>query len=122
MIKLIVAGCRDYNNKTDFEEVLSRKTVDLLVSFPDQQIEIVSGGATGADAMAKGFAKLYQYEYKEFPADWKQHGKAAGPIRNQQMAEYGTHLLAFWDGKSKGTRDMINKARIRRLKVDIVYI
>lgn len=46
----------------------------------------------------------------EFPADWNAHGKAAGPIRNQQMAQEADVLIAFWDGKSRGTKDMIEKA------------
>jgi hypothetical protein len=45
-----------------------------------------------------------------FKADWDKHGKAAGPIRNQQMAQEADGLIAFWDGKSRGTKDMIQKA------------
>lgn len=48
-------------------------------------------------------------KYKEFPADWKAHGKAAGPIRNKQMAEYADALLLIWDGESKGSASMKNE-------------
>ena len=49
--------------------------------------------------------KGYKLKIAEFPADWEKHGRGAGFVRNKQMAEYATHLLAFWDGKSKGNRE-----------------
>jgi hypothetical protein len=55
-----------------------------------------------------------------FPANWDRHGKAAGGIRNTAMANYGTHLIAFWDGESPGTRDMIAKAKRAGLKVLVI--
>lgn len=111
MTKVIIAGTRtfeDYN--------LLRDTCDKVLSqYTD--IEIVSGSAPGADTLGEQYAKEKGYPIKMFPAYWKTHGKAAGPIRNQQMADYADVLIAFWDGKSKGTRDMIYKAQQKGLRV-----
>jgi hypothetical protein len=59
---------------------------------------------------------------KEFPANWVEHGRAAGPIRNGQMADYADALIAVWDGKSKGTGNMINQARENRLPLPRVHM
>lgn len=53
------------------------------------------------------YAKCNKIPVKQFPADWDQFGKAAGHIRNKQMAEYADALVAVWDGKSPGTKNMI---------------
>lgn len=107
--KVVIAGGRDFN---DFD-LLTKICDEVLEGY--ENIEIVSGGAKGADALAKKYAKLHGYKYTEFPADWNTHGKAAGPIRNNQMAEYSHLLIAFWDGKSKGTRNMIDRAYMKLL-------
>lgn len=60
--------------------------------------------------MAKKWADVQGITCYEYEADWDKHGKAAGPIRNQEMAEYADALIAVWDGESRGTRDMIDKA------------
>lgn len=54
-----------------------------------------------------------------FPADWNKHGRAAGPIRNEEMAQYADALIAFWDGKSRGTKSMISLATEYSLKIKI---
>ena len=69
--------------------------------------EIVSGGCAGADEYGESFAEIYGFPVKIFNPNWKAHGKAAGPIRNKLMAEYGDMLVLFWDGKSKGSGNML---------------
>lgn len=71
------------------------------------ELEIVSGGAKGIDSCAKEFAMEHGLGYKEFPADWDKHGKAAGPIRNREMADYADALLLIWTGMSKGSMNML---------------
>lgn len=68
--------------------------------------EIVSGGASGIDACGEMFAQSIGIPVKIFEADWKTHGKAAGPIRNKEMAEYADILLLIWNGKSRGSANM----------------
>ncbi len=116
MMKVIIAGSRDF---TDYS---------LLCSFADQvlsgcgETEIVSGGARGADSMGERYARDRGYGLKVFPAEWKKWGRAAGPIRNGQMADYADVLIAFWDGQSTGTRDMIRKAEEKGLRVHVQMI
>ena len=62
------------------------------------------------------------YQIKRFPADWGKYGKKAGIIRNRAMAEYADALLAYWDGKSSGTRNMIEIARELGLKVGVKIV
>lgn len=87
-----------------------QSTVDQeILKAPCTPTEIVSGGADGVDSCAKQFAEENDLPYTEFEADWDEHGKSAGPIRNAQMAEYADAGIAVWDGQSSGTRDMIEK-------------
>lgn len=71
--------------------------------------------------VAEEYAFLHQIPFKLFQADWEKYGKAAGPIRNQQMAEYGNVLLAF-DRGTKGTKNMIETARRNHLRGFVVSI
>lgn len=104
-IRVVICGSRDYNDYDFFWKHTSWLTGRIY----EGMIEIVSGGASGADAMAKRFANETFLPYKEFPADCNKNGKSDVPIRNREMAKYGTHLIAFWDGKSKGTKNMIDE-------------
>lgn len=119
-MKLIIAGGRDYVD----EDTLSKEVweyIHYLEKTYDKAVtEIVCGGAKGADLLGKEYAKSREYAYKEFPAEWNKHGKFAGPIRNEGMADYADALIAFWDGKSKGTKNMIENAKKRNLIVKII--
>jgi hypothetical protein len=85
--------------------------------------EVVSGGAAGVDRLGEEWARKHKISVKRFPADWKKHGKAAGPIRNKAMAEYADALIAIWDGQSKGTWNMMEEAAARGLLVSMdVYV
>lgn len=125
MIKkiLIIAGPRDYNNKEFVEKKIS-ETINILCrenNLDISEIEIVEGGASGVDFLAKEYASNNGIKCSEFKADWKTYGKRAGPMRNQQMAEYGNVLLAFSNG-SRGTSSMIREAMNAHLEVHIVNI
>ena len=82
---------------------------------------IVSGGAAGADSLGKRFANRWQIATITFPANWDKYGKSAGFRRNQHIVDYSDMVVAFWDGKSKGTKDTIDKARIAKKSTYIVY-
>lgn len=101
-MKLIIAGGRDQ------EQVMLQalaKSIEEL-GFGDQVTEVVSGGATGADALGESWADWWGIPVTKFLPDWASQGKAAGPIRNRQMAEYGDVLILIWDGKSRGSASM----------------
>ena len=114
-MEVIIAGGRyfeDYKELCFFCDEVLRKQID---------IEIVSGGARGADALGEKYAKERNYRLKLFPAAWSKFGRRAGVIRNAEMAKYATILIAFWNGKSRGTRSMINLAEKEGLKVYVHY-
>lgn len=111
-MKLIIAGCRDHDVPLKEMDRILRMSphwtnVNLSVYHGYDMIEIVTGGCRGVDHSAKAWAMHHRIPHREFPADWNTHGKAAGPIRNKQMAEYADKLVALWDGESRGTLNMI---------------
>ena len=113
--KVIVAGCRDF---ADYE-LLKEKCDFYLQNKKPEIIVIVSGHASGADTLGERYAQERGYETEVYPADWKTNGRAAGPIRNAQMAAVADALIAFWDGKSRGTKNMIDTATNRGLQVAV---
>lgn len=117
-IRVIVAGGRDFTDQARMYEVLNEYSTAVFGS--DYALSIVSGGARGADRMAEAWATAAGVPCIVMPANWKAHGKGAGHKRNREMAEVGDHLIAFWDGKSAGTRNMIDTARALGLTVQIV--
>ena len=118
MLKLILAGGRDYNDWVFFKAKVS----NLISNYSLDNIEIISGCASGADSLAIRYAKEHNISLVEFPADWKNNGRAAGPIRNKNMSDYGNALIAFWDGNSRGTKNMIKVAKDNNLAVRVVKI
>ena len=126
-LRVIIAGSRDFN---DFLKLMN-SCIDILHEISEQndnldKIRIVSGTARGADLLGEQYAKVAGYEVSRFPADWDGLGKRAGYVRNAEMAKYamadGNYgvLIAFWDGKSKGTKHMIDLAEKNGLEVHIV--
>lgn len=114
--RVIVAGGRDF-----VDYALLKKRLDAaLINKVAQGIVVVSGKARGADSLGEKYARERGYDIAEFPADWDTHGKAAGHIRNRQMAENADALVAFWDGKSRGTKNMIETAKKLELAVIVV--
>ena len=100
-MNVIVAGSRDFNKY----DLLCDK-LDFFLS-EQSDIQIVCGEARGADSLGKRYAKEHGYDVLSFPAEWSKYGKSAGYRRNQAMAEAADALVAFWDGSSKGTANMI---------------
>ena len=111
-MRTIVAGSRDGISYKDVCEAI------LSCPWSSQISEIVSGGARGADSAGEYFAKYERrLPVKIFLADWNTHGRAAGHIRNAQMAEYAHALILVWDGRSTGSKNMLVNARKARLKI-----
>ncbi len=118
MIKVIIAGTRDFN-----DYAFLKKNVDYFlqgINPNNEEIEIVSGNARGADKLGERYAKEHNLPVKLFPANWDKYGKRAGYLRNQEMANYSDMLIAFWDEKSKGTKHMIDIAKKQGLTVIVV--
>ena len=119
-MKLIVAGSRDLYFAHYFIDAIEGNVFD----FDDEDnelTEVVSGDCeTGVDKAGEGWANSVGLAVTKFPADWDTHGKAAGPIRNKQMAKYADRLLLIWDGKSKGSANM--KKEMQKLNKPIYEV
>lgn len=114
MFRVIIAGGRNFS---DYK--LLKATMDkLLVNITDE-ITVVCGQAKGADTLGEQYVKEKGYAVAYYPADWKQYGKRAGYLRNEQMARNADALVAFWNGESRGTKSMIDLAKRYGLKVRI---
>lgn len=117
-LRLLIAGSRDFEGYTYLNSCVSK----FIKEHMDKNITIVSGNARGADKLGEKFAIDNGIKLRKFPADWVKFGKSAGFIRNNQMLEYIQEpncecaVLAFWDGKSHGTKHMINEARKRNIE------
>ena len=96
-MKLCIFGSRDF---TDYD-LLSQKASEINFDT------LVCGEAKGADSLGKSYALSNGIEILSYPANWNMYGNRAGYIRNVQMAKVCDHGLCFWDGKSKGTKMMI---------------
>lgn len=114
MFRIIIAGGRDFQDYATMQQ-----TMDHLLVNVREEIVIISGKARGADTLGERYAHERGYTVREFPADWKLHGKAAGYIRNEEMARNADALVAFWDGKSRGTKNMLEIAKRFQLKVRV---
>lgn len=117
----LMVGSRSFS---DYEFFVT-KCDHLLRNW--KNIIIVSGGAYGTDALAKRYAANRHYAYKEFPADRDTYGKRAGYIRNRLMHEYiskhvNRGVIAFWDGKSRGTLQSFSLAESYSNPLRIIHV
>lgn len=121
--KIIIAGGRDFSDYQVLEKFCDDCISNIAQKNMEQNVDItiLSGTAKGADQLGEQYAANRGYNIKRFPPDWNKHGKAAGPIRNREMAEYANSLIAFWDRKSSGTKNMIAEALKRNLEVFEYY-
>ncbi len=114
-MKGIIAGSRNF---TDYQKL--KKECDEFLK-DQKNIEIVSGcHYKGADKLGIQYAIEKGFTLIKFPAEWNTFGKAAGPKRNKEMAIAADALIAFWDGKSRGTKNMVQLAKQKGLRVKVV--
>lgn len=101
--RVIIAGSRDFD---DYQMLELNCNYFLKNKLPD--VEVVSGGARGADRLGERYAENYLLDIRVFTAEWDQFGKSAGYIRNKEMGEYCDAGIAFWNGVSRGSKHMID--------------
>ena len=134
-IRIIIAGGRSFNDYQTLKAE-SLKAITAIVKevtgqskVKKEYITIVSGSASGADTLGEQFANEFSLNLKCFPANWDRYGRRAGYMRNVEMAEFASDkengmaygaLIAFWDGKSKGTKHMIDTAKKAKMDVHII--
>ena len=122
-MKLAIVGSRTFNNFSALCTVIGTHFY-YMTNCPPVNIGedvIISGGAKGADSLAKRYAMITKIDYIEFPAKWDKYGKSAGFKRNQQIVDACDMVLAFWDGVSKGTKHTIELARRAKKPTFIIY-
>lgn len=111
-MRVIIAGSRGVRDKKWLLKALSAAKLEGI-----RPSVVLSGCAQGADTLGEQWARRNNVPVEEYPAFWHVHGRAAGPIRNRQMAMVADALIALWDGSSRGTENMVYEARRRGLKV-----
>ena len=133
MYKLIIAGGRDFTDKEAIVDAIN--SLEDQGVFTTEQLEIVSGMAKGADMTGYELAFDNGLAVEPFPADWGdmtepcvrkvngygEYNALAGMNRNQRMGDYADGLLAFWNGTSTGTKDMIDYMRKLGKKVVVIH-
>ncbi len=117
-MKILICGSRYYK---DFQKI--RDYLKNLKQQTKEKITVIEGGAKGADILARKSCKELEIEFKEYKANWKKYGKYAGPKRNQKMLDDNPDIkkvVAFHEDleKSKGTKNMIKKAKKKNIKVE----
>lgn len=112
-----VVGSRTFHNYSFMQLVLNRVTLNVM----EQPLTIISGGAKGADSLAKQYCEAVGIQIIEILPDWNKYGKSAGPIRNKEIVERSDYIIAFWDGKSRGTKYTIDMAERVGKKVFIYW-
>jgi len=95
---------------------------DLGKYLPEDTTEIVSGGAKGIDTCARDYALLHDIKLTEFLPEYNKYGRGAPLKRNLQIIEYADVVIAFWNGKSKGTKYVIDNCKKMNVKVDVHLI
>lgn len=114
-MRTIVAGSRDIKDFGFVQRTLDRHVPRITT--------LISGGCRGVDALAEQWAKMHGIPIERYEALWDKYGKLAGPIRNERMAVYGDALVAIRSSKgSKGTNDMIERAKEHGLIVTVVDV
>lgn len=113
-MKIIVCGGRDYDDYNTVSRV--------LWELHDQYkfTTVVQGGARGADMLGKRWAFENKFPCLEFAADWKKHGNAAGPIRNQEMLDESEAEIVVAFPGGRGTFDMIKRAKHKGVILHVV--
>lgn len=102
-MRVVIAGSRTITNYMAVVKAIKESKFDIS--------EVVSGTAKGVDSLGEYWALQNGVPVKRFPPNWKSHGRAAGVIRNNEMAEYADAVIVIWDGNSRGSKHMIDAAR-----------
>jgi hypothetical protein len=114
-MNIAVVGSRNFTNY----DLLKQKLDSIINDRKFDNITIISGGASGADTLAEKYAKENNYGLIVKNAEWNKYGKSAGYKRNVEIVNLSNLVVAFWDGKSRGTNNTINIAKGKGIEVII---
>lgn len=113
-MRVAIVGSRDFKDLPSVVEYVKNLNTDEDI--------IISGAARGVDRTSVETARSLGMRYLEYPADWDTFGNRAGFIRNKLIVDACDRLVAFWDGKSKGTNHSINLAKTQNKPVEIFIV
>lgn len=114
-MRVAIVGSRSFSDYDEFLRLLGR------LDWHDFE-EIVSGGASGSDSLAERFADHWKIPFKKLKPDWKKNGRSAGFQRNATIISSVDMVIAFWDGKSKGTANDIDLSRKFRKDLILFFV
>lgn len=106
-MKVVVAGSRTIDNYHAVEQAIEDSGFDVT--------EVISGTAKGVDSLGIIWAENNEIPVLFFPANWNKYGKRAGYLRNVEMADNADAVIVLWDGRSKGSKHMIDIAKRKNL-------
>lgn len=109
-LHLAVVGSRSFENYKFLENTLNKENI----------FKIISGGARGADSLAEKYAKLNSIPIEIIKPNWNKYGRRAGVIRNASIVKNANHVIAFWDGTSRGTLSTINLCMKKYIPIKII--
>lgn len=102
-MKTLICGSRNITDYTLVETAVTRSGFAIT--------SIISGGARGVDQLAEEYAKAHGLPIEIMVPHWKQLGRGAGVVRNREMLQEASQVIAIWDGRSRGTRNTIETAQ-----------
>lgn len=116
-MRVLICGSRTFKDSNRMYAELNTGKIGYIDT-------VIHGAASGADTLAHEWAMTYARHVDIYRADWVREGKAAGVLRNKRMLEYGKPdlVIAFWDGQSPGTKNMIEQAEKAGVPVKIINI
>jgi hypothetical protein len=123
-MKVIIAGSRILKKYDTVKEAIEKSGFEIteVVSGGNRSHDPVTHLCYGADYYGECWAEENKVPVKRFPPNWDLYGKAAGPIRNREMAEYADAVIAIRINKSRGTSNMIEEAQKKNLKIFVLDI
>jgi predicted Rossmann-fold nucleotide-binding protein len=116
--RVVVCGSRTF---TDFPLLCQKLDRLLSRKLAEGSVVILSGGCRGTDALAERYASLRGLPVERFLADWARLGRSAGWYRNELMVKQADAVIAFWDGKSRGTASTISIAKFLKKPLRVVF-
>jgi len=115
-LKLGIVGSRTFDNYNLLEkEIFNQISLEAIEC-------VISGGARGADTLAEKFADKYNIPKMIYKANWDKYGNIAGFLRNNDIVKNSDFIIAFWNGRSRGTQDTMTKAQASNKKLWIVRL
>ena len=111
-MNIAVVGSRDFTDYNLLSDTLNEEDITL----------IISGGASGADSLAEEYAHEHKIPLEVHRPDWDHYGKRAGYVRNKEIVSRSDKVIAFWDGKSQGTKHSIEIAKYQKKPVRVVAV